>query len=199
MCGCPWLSGRKTRGLRHLTRKLRMKDSAGIFEEIGALDRIHGDVGVGKVSRILHGTLGVKLIRRDPPADPADACMSLEPRPPAGGPGTSVALDEPSATCEVTAATLMALLDQCRPESSERESKAGPSRRAPVPIAARVRWRSCSLSQSTRRRTRDSAPARPPATARGAAGIARWHQRAPQAWERSPLLRCERCFSLGFA
>lgn len=82
--------------------------------------------------------------------------------------------------------------------ATARESKAVPSRRARVPTAGRGRWRFCSLSRSTRQRIPDSGLARLPATARVAAGNARWRLCAPQPW--GPRLpRLGGCFSMRFA
>lgn len=183
---------------RICARKVRMKDSAATFPDISVLDRIHGAVRILKVSSILRSAFGFGATRRDPPVDPAGATLPLEPRPLTGGPGTSVAMDDTSATSEFMMVALPAWLSPRRAGSSERESKAAPSRRARASIAARVRWRCCSLSRSTRRRTRDSGPARLPATARAAAGIARWRLCAPQPWGlRLPWLGG--CFSMRFA
>jgi len=172
--------------------EVNMQGSADQFPDINTFDRIHGAVAIGRVSRLLLSAAGFGTNRRDPPPDAAGACVTVIPRPSAGGPGASVEVRLPKPASEVLAAfTLAALLERCRAGCSRLENRAGPWRHAPAAIAGHARWRTCWSARSTPRCFHASAPARPPAATRAAVGNLQLHRCALRAWvPRSPRPRC---------
>jgi len=179
-------------GLRNVAWRVCMKDSADLFPDINMFDRIHGAVAIGRVSRLLLSAAGFGANRRDPPPDAAGACVTVIPRPSAGGPGASVEVHLPKPASEVLAAfTLAALLARCRAGCSGLENRAVPSRHALAATASHERWRICWSARSTPRCCRASVLARPPAAPQAAAGSFQQHPCVRRAWvPRSPRLRC---------
>lgn len=172
--------------------KVNMQGSAEQFPDINMFDRIHGAVAIDRVSRLLLGAAGIGVSRCDPPPDAAGACVTVIPRPSAGGPGASVEVHLPKQAYEVLVEfTLAALLERCRAGCSIHESRAAPSQHALSPTAGRERLRICWSARSTQRCCRASVPARPPAAPQAAAGSSQQHPCVRQAWvPRSPRLRC---------
>lgn len=179
-------------GSPDMAQKVRMKDRAELLPDVSTFDRICGAVVLARVTGVLRSTALPALARRDPPSDAAGACVTVVPRPSAGGPGASVEVHLPMPACQILATvTLAALLERCRAGCSRRESRAAPSQHAPAATAGRERWRICWSARSTRRCFRASGPARPPAAIRAAAGNFQQRPCVRRAWvPRSPRLKC---------